>query len=348
MPAEYALVRAYLVAYSPGRRRRLPLLHNHGEYTKMRRFFALTAITLTLALAGCSRIGTAGHAAGDWPAMPSVGPAAPAAVGSCHYFGKDRDVEASLPDMSAVVEPAEEETRDCVPADASSDTVVHDTETVYVGEFTGVQSAAPAPPGPGTAARKDAYARCLSEADGYLGGDWHQASVWIMLVLPSDAAWRSGAHWYRCDAGRTETPASYQPVMRGSLRDGLAGERPLAITCLITNENADGQIVYSGASSCDKPHAAEYAGHFIAPAGAYPGDDTDAELDGCASVVARYLGFRSVAAWDNDKIGTWALPFDKERWELGDRSTRCFAYAFTASKVIIGSVKDIRRGTPRS
>jgi hypothetical protein len=65
-------------------------------------------------------------------------------------------------------------------------------------------------------------------------------------------------------------------------------------------------------------------------------------------VVARYLGFANAALWDNDKIGTWTLGFDEERWNLGDRSTRCFAYAFTDSKVLIGSVRGIRTGTPRS
>jgi Septum formation len=315
----------------------------------MRRPLALTAIALTLALAGCSSTphGTDGNLIDDWRAMPAASPVAPPAVGACHYFGSAGDFEATLPGLAIFQDPVEDETRDCLPADAAADTIVHDTETAYVGVFTGPDAAGAVPPTQGSAGRRNAYALCQIKVDEYLGGDWHQASVWISLVLPSDAAWHSGAHWYRCDVGRTQTPASFQPVMRGSVHGGLTGDHPLVLSCLITNENSAGEIVYSGSVACDKAHAAEYAGAYTAPAGDFPADD-DTASDGCSEVVARYLGFPDAAAWDNDKIGLWALPFDEGRWYLGDRSTRCFAYAFTSSKVLIGSVRGLRTGTPRS
>jgi hypothetical protein len=317
----------------------------------MRRILALTAIALTLTLAGCSSMpGTGGNVVGHGPVMRSAGQTPPAGAGSCHYYGTSRDFSSSLPGSFSFIEPADiAQTRDCVPADSTASSGVHDTETAYVGTFSNADADSSTPPAQGSAGRRNAYTLCQSEVNDYLGGDWHQTGVWIMLALPSDTAWRDGARWYRCDIGRMDSPVSGGQVMRGTVRDGLTGDHPLAVTCLTTNETSAGQVVYSAPVTCDQPHAAEYAGSYTAPPTDYPATDdkaTQQAEQGCADVVARYLGFTNAARWNNDAIGYLSLGFDKERWQLGDRSTRCFAYALTNSKTITGSIEGIRTGKP--
>ena len=318
----------------------------------MRRLSALVVLAAALLLAGCASPppGTDGDIGDDWSALPEPRLAPPAAVGTCHDY-RDASTDFSLTSSFLLIEfPDSAVTTACVTADTSP-TTAHDTETAYVGEFTGADAGQPLPPSSGSLGRRAAYAKCLTGASSYLGGDWHRAAVWILLVLPSDNAWRGGARWFRCDLGHVENVFNNLKVAHGSVRDGLSGSQPLAITCMTTEEDADGSILRAAAAGCDKPHAAEYAGVYTAPNRSWPSDDeerADLGLNGCEEVVARYLGFPNAAAWHNNKIGYWYLGFDQERWELGDRTARCFAYAFTASKVIIGSVKGIRTGTPKS
>jgi Septum formation len=317
----------------------------------MRRLGALAAVVLALALAACSSprpAGTDGDLVDGWPAMGDAHLAPAQEAGTCrHYVGTQ-----ILPTKFFVAERSDDRVaRDCAVADDGTTNTTHDTETAYAGTFTGADAEAATPPADGSAGRKAVYGMCQNKVSEYLGGDWHAASVWILLVLPSDAAWHGGARWFRCDVGHVQNPITTVMIMRGSVHNGLSGSGPLAITCLTTQEGADRAVEHAAAIGCDQPHAAEYAGYWTAPEHAWlatqEGRDNLALL-GCAEVVAHYLGLPNSSAWTNQSIGYLATGFDQERWAMGDRTTRCFAYAYTKSKVIIGSVKGIKNGTPKS
>jgi hypothetical protein len=317
----------------------------------MRRLFALVLVATTVAVAGCAGppSGTDGNLINNWSALPAAGPEPVAAVGSCHdyraaTFQFDMFRQATLTNIAGT-----DEVRDCVSGD---ETATHDSETAYVGTFTGADAAQQVPPVVGSVALHGAYSQCQLRASEYLGGDWHSGSVALLLVLPTEKAWQHGARWYRCDIGHVDDPFSLVQVVHGTVRDGLSGARPLELTCLTTGEDAEGVIQRAAAVDCDEPHAAEYAGYYTAPVGySWPDDPdeiTELAMAGCDDVVGRYLGFPSGSESSNDEVGLMALGFDQDRWQLGDHSTRCYAYAYTDSKVIIGSVRGLRSGTPHS
>jgi Septum formation len=316
----------------------------------MRRLGALAAVVLALALAACTSAppGTDGDLVDDWPTMAAPKIVPPLEAGSCvHYLGDEPQLAARYTLAESVDSRI---SRDCATDDGTSDTA-HDTETAYVSAFSGADADATTPPAEGSAGLRSAFAVCQTKVDEYLGGDWQNASVWILLVMPSNAAWRGGARWLRCDIGHMDNPLSTVRVMHGSVHNGLSGNHPLAITCLATTEDADSQVQSGTAIGCDMPHSAEYAGYYTAPDRAWPADkDTRNQLalDGCGEIVAHFLGFASAASWNNRSIGYLEIGFDQDRWALGDRSVRCFAYAYTKSKVMIGSVRGIKGGTPKS
>lgn len=110
------------------------------------------------------------------------------------------------------------------------------------------------------------------------------------------------------------------------------------------------KITFATPADCAQPHAAEYAGVITLPDGPYPATD---RLDSvgnatCQAMVARYLGFARASDWNNPNLGYWWEGFDKDRWLLGDRTARCFVYAYTKSGTMVGSVQGIGNGTPRS
>jgi hypothetical protein len=61
-----------------------------------------------------------------------------------------------------------------------------------------------------------------------------------------------------------------------------------------------------------------------------------------------FLGFANEADLNNPTVGYWSSGFDRTRWELGDRSERCYAYAYTKNKTLVGSVRGIGNSPARS
>jgi hypothetical protein len=289
---------------------------------------------VTLAAAGCSRPrGVDGDLVNNWPAMPAAKTGVPV-VGACY----DQPVsEVWFGDFSPV---------DCA-------TTEHLTETVYVGTFTGSQAARSAPPDPdGTGAGlAPQYAQCQQAATAYLGGDWHTALLGLQLVHPSDPAWRVGARWFRCDLVRYADPDQHDTAEAGTLKGDLAGARRSAYGCLTVNTDKDRQQVLSSAPvDCAKPHGAQFAGTYTAPDLPWQPDDAAREKiedNGCEAVVSKFLGFASLSQWSNPALGWWELGFDETQWALGDRTVQCFAFAFTRSGTMVGSVKGIRNTTPK-
>jgi hypothetical protein len=226
----------------------------------------------------------------------------------------------------------------------------HQAETAFVGTFTGDDSTRSTPPRQDSPALPGLYDQCQQGATGYLGGDWHTASVWLGLVLPSDGAWKGGARWFRCDLLRYADIFQTTVVDHGVLRGDLSGARSTAYGCQNTTSDKDRHLLTAQPAACDQPHTSEFAGTFTAPNVPWPADQAGREkmLDnGCQPVVATFLGYASVGQWRNQSVGWWSHDWDEDQWKLGDRTTQCFAYAYTRSGMFVGSVKGIRDQTPK-
>ncbi len=287
---------------------------------------------ITLVLAGCSTPpGIDGDLTNGWPTFAEAKTPVPVA-GVCSSRAFDTVWSGPF------------ESLDCTSG-------THETETSYVGTFTGADASRSSPPAAGSAGRRTAYQMCLQKSAGYLGGDVQAALVYLGLTLPSAAAWTGGARWYRCELLHFSDPDDDTPVTIGSVRDGLTGSRPLAIGCVNVTESGTQYISdLSDNVDCATAHSAEYAGYFTAPDLPWNSDQSardKAAGTGCEAIVAHYMGFTGNAL-RNPVVGIVYDTFDQKRWELGDRSIRCYAYAYTKSKKMIGSVKGLGAKAPKS
>ncbi len=293
---------------------------------------AVVALGAAVALAGCAGRppGVDGDLTNGWPAMPQATIIVPA-VGACyltHYAFTGNGEFDVVP---------------CVGT--------HYVETAYVGAFTGPDAQRAQPPAIDSPALPPIYAQCQKGATDYLGGDWHTAYVDVDIVVPDENAWRGGARWFRCDLVHFTGPFHNAIAEKGALKGDLSGPRTAAIGCLSTTLDKAKQTVLTATPiDCGQPHAAEFAGTFTAPDVPYPTDRTAREKmedNGCESVVASFLGFSGVSQWQNSSVGWWELNWSEDRWALGDRTTQCFAYAFTKSGTFVGSVKGIKNQTAK-
>jgi putative regulator of septum formation len=296
----------------------------------------IVVVGVALAVGGCGTppAGTDGDLTNAWPALPAAQLVVPVA-GACYAGVSGNDAYVPL-----ITDAIGEYVVDC----ASH----HTFETAYVGTFTGPDAATSAPPAEGSPVLRNAYATCATGAERYLGGYWQAAMVWLSLILPPVGEWRVGARWFRCDLGHQASPFSgYDIVYTGTVKDGLRGSRPLAITCMTTTQDAAGEFTHIDPVDCSAPHQAEFAGTYTAPDGPWPAADNGEHITdaGCERAVDHFLGFANSANAYNATVGYWSGSLDKQRWELGDRSVRCFAYAWTKNKTIVGSVRGIG-GTP--
>jgi Septum formation len=281
---------------------------------------------VALALAGCGKpAGVDGDLTNGWPALEPAKTAVPE-VGACY----DKAYASTW----------------YGPFDTTACDQDHQAETASVGAFTGDDAQRSSPPTADSPSRKAAFLDCVAKANDYLGGDWHTAYVWLGMVLPSSAAWAGGARWYRCDLYKTNDVEHTTVTSSSSVRDGLRGTRPLAITCINTVER-NGDVQSESPASCSQPHNGELAGVSMAPNAAWPGDDAaQKQADkACEGVVARYLGFTN--GRDQNPVVGWLFFWPRQTaWEAGDRTFTCYAYAFTKSKKMTGSVKGLGAKAP--
>ncbi len=175
----------------------------------------------------------------------------------------------------------------------------------------------------------------------------------LELVLPTPAAWTGGARWYRCDILRfTNALANQVDTSIGSVRDGLRGARPLALTCYTQTDQSDA-TTGEGRNPCASPHNSELAGLYTAPDIPWPADEKareDLGFKGCDPVVGAYLGFTS-GHDDSPYLGYAISLFDQSQWELGDRTIRCSAIGYKNNSPdnvrFTGSVKGLRDKKPQ-
>ncbi len=302
----------------------------------MRRSWALAlAVGTVLMLSGCDRVvGTDGDLTNNWPAMPKAVTPTPQ-VGVCYPTGFDTTWYG---DFSGAV--------DCTAG-------YHRIETVYVGSFSGADADRSAPPLGGSASRKAAYQQCQQAADTYLGGAWQDGRIGLGLVLPDDKAWTGGARWYRCDVVAYTDSNFETEITSGTVKDGLRGNRPLAVTCLILKFDGKGYPTQFSDTPCAQSHNTEYIGLYTAPDAPYPSsDDARHKLsrDGCERQLSNFLGYNGGTPYSN-YIGYLPGGFDEDQWNLGDRTERCYAVAIVNGSPnnahVVGSMKGLKGGAPK-
>ena len=301
----------------------------------MRRRFATVLVTLgaVAALAGCTSMppNVDGNLTNAWPAMPVAKVSVPVA-GVCY------------PTRPTGFGTGDETTVPC--------TATHDTETVYVGTFTGGDADRSGAPAKGSPALATTFADCRKNAVAYLGDDYYLGPMTLDVTVPVDAAWKGGARWYRCDIERY-TDTQYQVVASGTAKDGLRGARPLAITCIVVSDTDKDHSRWDQFVPCTQPHNGEVAGLFTAPDVPWPADEKtrdDIGGKGCEAVVAQFLGLSG--GRDTNTVLGWSWePFDQDRWTLGDRTIRCVVLGFKNDAVngvrFTGSVKGFGNRTPK-
>jgi hypothetical protein len=288
-------------------------------------------------LAGCAGAskpaGVDGDITNGWPAMAAAKTAVPA-VGMC--FQVDHQAEWTG-DFSGV--------KDC--------TRSHTIEVVHVGAYEGSDAQRGSPPLAGSDSQANAYAKCQAGANAYLGGDWHSGLITLDLSQPDGDAWKGGARWYMCDVTRYTDDFAVKDMPADSVKGALGSAGKITISCRVVASDSGGSITSDRGADCGTAHNAEYVGVYAAPAGTYPADATarrNLAGKGCDVVVAKFLGF-SDGKLGNSYIGDMYDLFDQDRWNLGDRTVRCYALGFKNGSPnnarFTGSVKGIRTAVPK-
>ncbi len=285
------------------------------------------ATAVVLAATGCGGGPTVGDGVLglDWSVMPK--PVVPTPKPDVCYPGVANEVDWDLSTFGSTPVACIEE---------------HQSETFHVGTLAADDSVDR--PEVGDDLFREAYEACAKEAKGFLGGDFHTARVAIVPVMPTERQWRGEARWYRCEM--LETKDAWETIVsrKASLRDGLRGSRPAAITC--ANDNFDDKsasgnnVVYV---SCSVPHTAELTGIYTAPNGPNLGWDKALKkaLAGCFAIGAKYLGMTTSALNGRGGVQWIAWQRDEAFWSVGDRSTRCYLGPYPTRK-IKGSIKGRR------
>ncbi|MET7399274.1 septum formation family protein [Dactylosporangium sp. NPDC005572] len=224
-------------------------------------------------------------------------------------------------------------------------TSAHASETFFVGELTG--SAATGSTPPKGAALNDAWQKCAKEAESFLGGDYHDGRLAMLVLAPSAAHWAAGARYFRCDLAEVASDGN-KPVSRNSsLKDGLRGDKPIALTCMQETYEADGKTWLDyNVSSCTNVHNMEYVGTYTSGERAFPTNSEErraAMRPGCEALGAKYLNMSTSTLVNHQQLGIGFWLVDEEAWLRGDRAARCYAMLFdklTTTK----SVKNLGSG----
>jgi len=281
----------------------------------------LVASLLLVTLSGCASApaGVDRDLVNGWPTMSPAAFLAPV-VGTCY--------------ASTTVDSYRLELRTTTKTESCA--VKHASETAYVGTFTGVAAAQTHPPT--TSDQVAPWAECEKGAAEYLGEDWHGARADLVMFTPTSSQWEGGARFFRCDLVEVKSDKDVVVPRTASLKDGLRGDRPLALTCARLVDETKDSIGDLASVPCTESHRVEYAGVAVAPAGPYPFDTTSWDQlfnGGCEAVVAKYTGM-TVAQLGAHRQLQWIWWGTSElHWVRGDRSARCYVW--------LPSVPDVRR-----
>ncbi|MEV0133271.1 septum formation family protein [Dactylosporangium sp. NPDC050688] len=262
----------------------------------------MIAAVVLLSLAGCDGTQPGGGPTASAAASPSA-KALPAA-GGCHAGQSLRPDDYRPATLNAV---------DCA--------AEHQAEIVRVGQLT-------TPPENKT---REVYTDCDTAAREYVGGDWHEGRLGLAVIVPSTEEWIAGVHEYRCALLEFSADGFTSRLRTGSLKDGLRGPRPLALTCVDVLAIPDGQGWYQSIDrlvpiDCAQPHNGEYVGLYASPDVPHPGMTklTREATQACNAKAATFLGQSPSKFANRTDIIVIPTGGNPERWALGDHTVRCY------------------------
>ncbi|WP_432971717.1 septum formation family protein [Dactylosporangium sp. CA-233914] len=216
----------------------------------------------------------------------------------------------------------------------------HSFETAKVGHFTG--DAASGSASPQSAKLADAWKDCSQAADDYLGAQWQDGRVVVLVRVPPERQWDGGARYYRCDIAAVRSEfGKLDPrttTMKGALAKGGDALRLGCGTQVGVSQDSWDDIT---ATPCDQPHDTEYVGTVTSPGNDYPADEKayDAAFGKtCEAKMLSYIGM-SRNSWASQKAlyyGYW-MTANKADWAAGNHTARC--YAMVDKKKISRSLK---------
>lgn len=263
----------------------------------------IIAAVVLLSLAGCDGAQPVVEATASAAAASPSAIALPAA-GMCHSgqsLGTDDYRSATLNPVDCAAE--------------------HQAEIIRVGLLT-------TPPENKT---REVFTDCDTAAREYVGGDWHDGRLGLAVIVPSTEEWIAGAREYRCALSEFSADGFTSRLRTGSLKDGLRGTRPLALTCMDVLAVPDGQGWYTSIDrlvpiDCAQPHNGEYVGLYVGPDVPHPGMTklTREVTQVCSAKAAKFLG-ESQSKFEN-RTDLVVIPTggNPERWALGDHTARCY------------------------
>ncbi|MFY1632495.1 septum formation family protein [Solwaraspora sp. WMMB335] len=204
----------------------------------------------------------------------------------------------------------------------------HLLETVYVGSIAGDESMRDVPPSIGSPARLAARAECDLPFADILGDEWRAGLLRLLVVLPSEQAWRNGARWFRCDLGETTGVNNDRLVERAyPLHGALASGRPLALGCFTSPAIHRAGIVLTNRVDCLVPHQAEFVGTYVEEELSYAEVTSDARQvhARCRQVLARAAGLPIDDDLPRRAATVYSAPLEQD-WSDGDRTIRCLVW----------------------
>ena len=224
-------------------------------------------------------------------------------------------------------------------------TTAHISETFYVGELNGPAANGSSPPK--GADLKDAWSKCNTEAQTFLGGDYHDGRLELVVLPPSTTQWAGGGRYFRCDLAEVQSDAG-KPVSRtSSLKGGLTGDKPIALTCAQETYEADGKTWEDyEPTACTATHNMEYVGTYTSGDRAFPknADERRAAMrTGCEALGAKFLGMTQSALDNHQEVGIGFWMVDEENWLRGNRTARCYAMLYD-KKSTVRSLKGLGSG----
>ncbi|MEV4516653.1 septum formation family protein [Dactylosporangium sp. NPDC049525] len=197
----------------------------------------------------------------------------------------------------------------------------HQAEIIRVGRLT-------TPPENKT---REVFTDCDTAAREYVGADWHDGRLGLAVIVPSTEEWIAGDHEYRCALFEFSADDFTSRMRTGSLKDGLRGTRPLALTCVDVLGTPDGQGWYKTIDrlapiDCAQPHNGEYTGLYVGADVPHPGMTKLARevAQFCNTKAATFLGESPSKFEKRTDLRAFLTGGSPDRWALGDRTSHCY------------------------
>ncbi|MBY8874568.1 septum formation family protein [Micromonospora sp. PLK6-60] len=203
----------------------------------------------------------------------------------------------------------------------------HETETLLVSSFGGVDAEAEAAPDADSEAMFRVYDACDRRAEQWLGGDWRKSRLAMKALVPSADQWSAGERWYRCDVAEMEALDLWVPIPRAnSLKGALRGDSPMLLACFREPRFDGDDLLSIPPASCTGPHDTEFVGTWrseLTPDDeSISGEDLD---EGCWGIAASFVDVPEKTLRKRMRIMTTFVELPE--WTAGFPGGLCFLQA---------------------